>query len=709
MLSDDEVAKICGAELDAAIALAGSADNGRMQTAIDYSEGALPANDDPEGDQNREAVSLDVADMVEAVYAQIAPSLEDVGGIQFDAVSADDEPDAQKESGIVRAMLMEGYAADGGFVSMSEQIKDALLLRTGVLALWIDRTETREPEEWEDVPELAIPQVIAPSQPGQRIEALDIQPDDDATQDRAERVAARTIDTGQAEAPDATGDLFRIKLVRVNVEKRLSIGCVPRENFVCSGLTERDVNRQRFVADRMVSTKARLVAEGFDKAKVKALKRHDPTSYELHLRRSDGQDQAHAQAAQDATQTVEIWRCHPVLAENADDVEGKRYRVYYSRDSKSILAKPEAVGRVCYAIGNVLLYPHRMDGVSLFDRIGEVQEVKTRALRSWIENAHKVNRPRLAVDESLANLADAKDATSDIIRVKGPNALQPVPSIDAGQSLNALMMFMDKARSERGGAALDMQASATTQIASNQTAQGIERQYSVKEQLAAIMARTFGETALRSAFQIAHYLLRTQWGDMLTVKVDGEWVQVDPSKWRPRNGVRVRIGQSDSQRAKRMVALDAVIAKQVAAMGQGMSGILTDASRIYNAVYDWTTTAMLPGPERYWIDPKSQAAQQAGQKQQQQNAASMQSQADGMRAALMLEKYKVDSKSFTDLVDTLVKAAIEEAKLTLSTLPLQEAGDIAQSGAEAAASQAGASIEAGAPKPPNGGAIPPGM
>ena len=690
MLSDDEVAKICGQELDAAVSMASSADGGRMQRALDYSEGKLPANDDPQSDENREAVSLDVADMVEAVYAQIAPALEDVGGIQFDAVSADDEPEAQRESGIVRTMLMEGYAADGGFVSMSEQIKDALLLRTGVLALWIDRIESREPEQWERVPELAVAQIVAPNQPSQRVESLTIEPDEEASADEKEK---------------AQGELYTVKLSRVNVEKRLCIGCVPRENFVVSALAERDVNKDRFVADRIVTTKARLVAEGFDKQKVRALKRHDPTSYELHMHRNDGLDEPASQAAQEATETVEVWRCYPLLALGQNDIEAKRYRVYYSRDSKVILAKPEPVGRVCYAVGNVMLYPHRMDGVSLYDRIGEVQEIKTRALRNWIENTNKVNRPRLGVDESLANLADAQDATSDIIRIKGPNALLPVPVIDAGPSLNALMMFMDKARSERGGAALDMQASATTQIASNQTAQGIERQYSVKEQLAAIMARTFGETALRSAFQIAHYLLRTQWGDTLSVKVDGQWVQVDPSKWRARNGVRVRIGQSDSQRAKRMVALDNVLQKQIAAMTQGMDGVLTDASRLYNTVYDWTSTAMLPGPERYWIDPKSPQAAQAGQRKQQQTVANMQSQADGMRAALMLEKYKVDSKAFTELVDTMVKAAIEEAKLTLMPEPIQEAGEVAEMGAGAAASQATQAIEAGAPKPQGNGAV----
>ena len=48
-----------------------------------------------------------------------------------------------------------------------------------------------------------------------------------------------------------------------------------------------------------------------------------------------------------------------------------------------------------------------------------------------------------------------------------------------------------------------------------------------------------------------------------------------------------------------------------------------------------------------------------------------------MRAQMMLEKYKTDQKSLTDLISTLVTAAIEEAKLTLMPDPIEEAQMIA--------------------------------
>ena len=75
-----------------------------------------------------------------------------------------------KESAIVRAMLMDGYAGEGGFVSLSEQIKDALLLRTGILAVWIEKIEDRIPEEWEGVPALALADITKPTAKDQQIE-----------------------------------------------------------------------------------------------------------------------------------------------------------------------------------------------------------------------------------------------------------------------------------------------------------------------------------------------------------------------------------------------------------------------------------------------------------------------------------------------------------------------------------------------------------
>jgi hypothetical protein len=687
-----EIASVIDAELAAAIDADRAMDMGSRQAALNYYRGILPSNDgDGEEllDPNREAVSLDVADMVEAVVAQLVPALQQAGAMEFDPVGPDDEEAAARESAIVRSVLVEGRTGEGGFVALQSCVKDALLMRTGVLALAIERKETATPEEWEVVPEEGVAAILMPTGDDQRVERVSVQRDEEGERERDE--------TGQGPA----GPLYRVTLTRVDVAKRVSVRAVARENYVSSNLETRNAEDARFVAERMVLTRHAAVTDyRLPEADVKACPHIDPTQFDNYVERQRGQGWSAGASSSGvaATETIELWRCYAMLPEGKEQLKAARFRVWYNRQRRLVLGEPERVGKVCYALGVVTIFPHRAEGVSLFDKVGEVQELKTKALRNWVENLHKVNRPRLGADETLVNMADAKDATVDVIRMKGPNGIMPIPTIDAGPSVLAFLQYQDQARSERGGASLDMQT-AQMQIASNQTAMGIERQYSSKEALAAMMARTFAETAMREAYLSAHYLLRTQWGGQIAVQIGGEWVQDDPSRWRGRQGVCVRVGESRTEQAVRGQTMQEVIGWQAQAMSAGMDGILVDASTIHHAAVDWMRSRNVSNPERYLIDPKSKGAQDAAQRKAQLAAAQQAQQAAVMRAQLMLEKYKVDQSSMTSMIDAVVKAAIEEAKLTLQPDPLQAAGAIAGGAAGEASAE---SREAEAKSEPGG-------
>lgn len=659
MIGREAIEQVIGHELDAAIQRSQTADNGRRQLALRYYEGNEPASDSDDPDNlERTAVSLDVGDMVEAVYAQMQPAFEDVGALSFEPQGEQDEQAARMESEMVRTMLIEGSGCDGGFLAVTEAIKNALIMRTGVLALWVEKTETRTPEQWSNVSSVGVGEVQAPQNPDQVIEDVTVEDDDEAE------------------------GMYKVSFTRVDRGRRLAVGAVAPECFVTSNLEDRDPNNARFCADRMLVTRSRLIEMGFEAAEVGALTACNPESYDNYVDRGLPRDDN--RAVQPSTEQIEVWRCYPMLGDSEDSSRAQRYRLYYSHKDRRLIGKPEKVGRVCYAVGNVMIYPHRMDGVSMFDRIGEIQQIKSRTLRDWMENLRKVNRPRLGVDESLANLADAKDATAEVIRTKGANALQAVVTADGGPSAMMFLDYMDKTRSERGGASLDMQ-NASLQVAANQTAQGIERQYSTKEQLAATMARTFAETALRQMYQVAHYLLRTQWGAQLQAKVQGKWVKVNPSSWLARSGVQVRVGLSQSQRMRHQAALAQVMQAQGMWQQAGKGGILTDDVRAYNAAWDWVVASQLRNPDRYLIDPASPEAQQAAQAQQQAAQQAAQQQAAMQRALLMAEKYKVDVKALNDLIGEIVKASIEEAKLTLSPQPVQAAQAVAGEAASGAA------------------------
>ena len=661
MIGKEAIEKVLAAELDAAIMLNVTNDGGTRKRALQYYTGELPGPDDPDV-KERAAVSMDVADMIEAVNSQMMPGFSEAGAVEFEAKNEADEPAAKLESEIVRSMLIEGRGTDGGFVALTEGVKDALLMRDCVLALWVDRKQTRTPEQWDLVPGPAVPDKVAPTAEGQLVENVEI-------------VEMTPDEIREAGAEPVPGEpLFKVTLTRVDVEKRLAVQAVKPEDFVTSSVDDRDPNRARFCADRWVTTRADLIAYGLSSSEVSALPAHDPSTYDGYIARARSVDMPNA--AQTATEWVEVWRCYAMLADAEGSPRAERYRCLYSRDARKLLGKPERVGMACYALGQAVIFPHRMQGISLFDKLGEIQELKTLALRQWAENLTRVNRPRLGIDEALANMADAMDATKDLIRVKGPGAITPIPALDAGPSALAFIQYQDNARTERGGASLELQ-SATAQIATNQTASGIERQYSVKEQLAAMMARTFAETAIRGMFRTAHYLLRTQWGGTIEAKLGGKWIKVDPAAWAPRNGLTIRVGQSHTERMRKQAALAAIIQQQQAWAMQGKDGELTDNGKMYNAAIDWIAANQLQNPDRYVIDPSSDEARQAQQGKAKQAQQGQAQQAAMIRAQLMLQKYEADLKALTDTLAQIVKAATEEAKLTLDPAPLQAAEMVA--------------------------------
>ena len=137
MIGEDILTRVLRTELEGAIQRYVENDQESAREALQLFDGLLPVQSD---DTKDASVSEDVADMIEAVTAQMLPSFEDVGAVQFEAINGDDEAAARLESEVIRSMLIEGRNADAGFVALQEAIKDAALQRLAVVSIDIDET-----------------------------------------------------------------------------------------------------------------------------------------------------------------------------------------------------------------------------------------------------------------------------------------------------------------------------------------------------------------------------------------------------------------------------------------------------------------------------------------------------------------------------------------------------------------------------------------
>jgi hypothetical protein len=148
-------------------------------------------------------------------------------------------------------------------------------------------------------------------------------------------------------------------------------------------------------------------------------------------------------------------------------------------------------------------------------------------------------------------------------------------------------------------------------------------------------------------------------------KRQGQWVQVDPGQWKPREIAQVTMGLTTTQRMTRINALTSVLGQQQNLMQQGLNGVMTDAARVYNAMCDWLRASDLPDPDQYFIDPSSDEAKAAAKRNQdnqtqQQAAAARQAsqiQQQGFDFELVKQHRELAYKYWSDQLDAAVKEA----------------------------------------------------
>jgi hypothetical protein len=623
--------------------------------------------------------SSDVADMVHATLAQLQVFFTQDQVCYFQPDGADDEQPARAETDAVNRVMME---SSRGYLEIGAAMHNALLMKAGILKVWCStETETRrmrfEPGELPGLTADTISKLL----PGE--------------------------DSVDVEADQESGELIRTATV---TQKRVQMQAVDPVNFRVSprhdSLLLHDAD---MVAERHIWTRAEAVNDhGLSRQKVAQCPRYGSgTSADSGLRYKQGAEPASPADGWDLEE-IEVWEVYARLDPRKGGRKPQLWRILFNEAGKVVLHR-ELANLVPYAAGSAIPQPHRFWGLSLYDRLKSVQDSKTTALRQWLVNLAVANLARTAVNDRV----DTDDLLSGravgVVRVDGAgpvgDALMPFPHVDTGASAATFMQYMDAARAERGGASLELQTGEAQLLGHSVGSQGLDRAYSVQEQMAAWYARNLAETLLRSAFLLVHRTLIQEYDRPLSVPMADQWVQVDPRQWAERVRVDIRGGLSFGERMRKQAALQQVVQTIMAAMGAGVDGVLADLQGLYTALLDWCQASGLDGSERYFVNPAGQKAAQAAQAKQQQAEQQQAMQQQLWQIHLQLEQTRIalqEQKQQTDALqqradlafkyrELATHAEIEEAKLTGSIH-----GDLlrAQSAARAAAARADTGIGA---------------
>ena len=636
--TDHEFAQAISSQLRQCAGWEGDRISVDRKRALDYYF-QRPRGDEVRGRSN--VVAGDVSAMVEANLAQMLDSFTTDNIAEFAAMGPEDDDQAQLESfAVVQAVMRD----NNGYQEIGTAVKDALLLRNGWLKSWTEETVQVETLDLEN----ATTDTIAAlrEQPGLAVELLAF----DADEQTARVRVTATQKQFKTEAVDPGDILYPKQWHRIDTQE------IP------------------IIAERHIEARSKLIERGFPKNKVSRLKKWQFDSKVDKLARDVGEEPSLAGSIDKSTDLIEWFEVY-VQADSGDGTSERRRVAMGGVNAQSILENvPQS--RVPYSTGSPFINAHRMTGISLFDKLKQTQDLNTGLQRALLDNVNTNNKNRTAYLDGKVNTDDLADGRPNgNVRVKASvgdvrAAMSAFSIPDMSNGILANLDYQRSIRTELGGASLEM-ASGQMQMAGGRIgSEGVDRAFSVMEQLASHMTKNLATSMVRNLFLNAHATLRENFDTPVSVKVNGRWQSPIPSEWQPRTAVVVKVGMSPGERARKVAALGQVVQAQFDLASNDMDDVLVNIEGFYRALTDWGRAAEIPNPEQYFLDPATDESKEALERKDKQNAQAAEANRALMSQAVGLEqlraafdKYRHDSELQFKYFAEVLGAEVEEAKI----------------------------------------------
>lgn len=599
----------------------------RKEIANHYYHGRYPQ---PSGIKGRsEVVSTDVADAVHWLLPNIVESISGKS-VKFMPMSAMDEDQADLETDFTHFVFNE---ENNGFLNLYEATKDALLTGVGVLKIYYDSDPERVVERYSGLSE---PQ----------LDAL---------------LADPMIEVTEIERSETDGT--SVTAARITRQGKVRVEAVPAEEFrVNDDADSLDLRDARFVAHTTRRTASDLLRAGYDPEVI-------ADAQQGYLDRSTDEHH-HVTDIDDSQKLIVVTEAYFKMDINQDGISELCKVTCIGESQIDAILDVEEIVEIPFVAMSAMPMPHQFLGNSVFDRLKQVQDIKTAVLRSTLDSFYQsVNRIKV-VQEGQVNIDDLLvNRPGGIIRAKGHNSVQELGGTFFGGEALQLLQYADVQKQSRVGVSPDM--AGQSNLVNNESAHGVERMMSAQEMLVNLMVRAIAETGIRPAYRMIRDLMVRFQNGMVPFKFKGNWMNVDPSTWGDRSRMMVTVGAGAGDDQMKLGALQQIFQTQMQ-FKQMPDNVLVDTKQLYNALDDMVGLADLGEAEKYFMNPngpegqqfaqqKAQADQQAQQQMMEQQQQQLQMQQQQLQAQMQVAAAE-QTKAQATLENGQLKAQIDAIK-----------------------------------------------
>ena len=587
-MDDLELVKIVSEKLERALNAADGGLSQRRRDLFDRYLGAL------EGSEREGYSKFTTREVLEAVEWAM-PSLVRIftAGdkiVSFDAVGPEDEDAADQETDVVNYSVNRSNGGDG-FIALYSFIKDALINPTAyakVYAEMEDRSYVRTQSN-------LLPEDLERLVSDKNIELLE---------QESETIQVPMMNGGGGELQDV--EVFTVKYQQTDNRPKLKVIPVPGEEvLVDNEFTSLDLDNADFVAHRNRKTYSELIRMGVSAEDLEAVGgfEDDAEWNDERTHRLFYEDEHPDDEENDPDETMRTYWVHEVWmwVDYDGDGEAEYRRIFMIGDN--VIENEEDDFQPMVAMSSSLI-PHKHSGLSLAEMVEDLQRLLTTLTRQLLDNTYKTNTNRKYISEDSltedgATMDAMLDPTSEYVPVIGDprNAVMPEQPVSVLRDILPVIQHAQAATSMRTGVAPENNVD--PDVLQKTTYGAFMGAMEKAGERIELIARIMAETGVKQVFRKAHKLCRTYPDLAATVKLRGEWVQVDPLEWPERTDMTVNVGLGFNDKRQLVQMMTGLLEIQREALPLG----IVTPQHIYNALEKLVEVSDVGAVEQYFISP----------------------------------------------------------------------------------------------------------
>lgn len=642
-LSDSERRSIVAERMASALNTSHSELSAERTKALDFYYGR-PLGNEMEG--RAQVVSKDMMDTVEWIMPSLLRVFATQNAVQFDPVGPEDTKLAKQETEYTKHVL---WKKNNGFMVLYEWLKDALIGKVSYVKYWWQDEESVKFDEYTGL-----------------------------TEDQVTLTLQTLEQQGELEVVGSEQDEKGYHTIKVRLSKRYGCfryECVAPEEVIVDRNCRGNIKKSRFVGHlRLNVTRSELIEEGYTRKRVEALTSYDwQRDKTQEIARDTVRESMTEELGTDwASQELTLLDCYTYMDADDDGVTELRHFLLAGNDTLEDDEAPE----IQWESFSPIPVPHRHVGLSIYDKVEDLQRIKTALQRGLLDNVYFTNAPRYVYDKNTIDLPSLQiNRPGAHVANDGPPAmgLVPITVQPIADRLLPVIDYIDSVKEVRTGVGR-MSTGVDADVLAQSTKGAYMDAKGAANQLIEAICRIFAETGYKGLFLSCHRMLmhHMDWAERLQIR--GQWVEINPTEWSERANLTVSVGLGNSSREE--IRANLALMGQAQQQAAAVPGIV-QPKNVYALVTRMQAELGLEG-EEFFTDPASPEYAQWQKSQQPPPDPYV----EGKKIDAQVKTAEIQGRGKEKIIDFSIERArlAQERDLTITELEVKSGVDLAKAG-----------------------------